>query len=112
MSLESDPPDTEIITIEDEDAALVATPKNTQNKLDIRLPDIEVESCKLPDGTTVVRGATVELKDRSKHESGKLHSGDFIRVLHITRNLETDEVSLKGLRLRRAKYLGPMLSCK
>lgn len=46
------------------------------------------------------------------HESGSLHSGDFVRVKYIVKNAETGEVCFRGHRLKRVKYLGQLFNCK
>jgi DNA (cytosine-5)-methyltransferase 1 len=107
-------PTPEIITIDDdEDAGPQSSPKTrrTQERPRIELPDAEITSWTLPNDVVVKRGLTVELKDRSRNGNG-LHSGDFLRILHIIQNQETDEVKLRGHRLRRTKYLGPIWDCE
>ncbi|KAF2810558.1 S-adenosyl-L-methionine-dependent methyltransferase [Mytilinidion resinicola] len=71
----------------------------------IRLPFQEDAYAKTQDGLIVRHGDSVEL-ERGEDEMQGLQSGDFLRVRHIIRNLETDEVVLRGLRFRRAKYMG------
>jgi DNA (cytosine-5)-methyltransferase 1 len=107
-------PTPEIITIDDDDdAGPQPSPRTrrTQERPRIELPNAEIPSWTLPNGVKVKRGFTVELKDRSGNANG-LHSGDFLRILHIIQNQETDEVRLRGHRLRRTKYLGPIWDCE
>jgi DNA (cytosine-5)-methyltransferase 1 len=63
-------------------------------------------------GSVIVPGDTVEMKDYSGHAADSMHSADFLRVKHIIINLQTDEVRLRGHRLRRVKYLGQIFDCK
>lgn len=66
-----------------------------------------------PDRSTKIRaGDTVELEDGEEHLMNELHSGDFLRVKQVILNLETDEVKLRGHRLRRTKYHGQIFDCK
>jgi DNA (cytosine-5)-methyltransferase 1 len=78
----------------------------------IKLPDKEIECYSLSKGCMIVPGDTVELKDTSSLAKDTNHSGDFLRVKHIIMNFESDEVRLRGLRLRRTKYLHQMFDCK
>jgi DNA (cytosine-5)-methyltransferase 1 len=58
-------------------------------------------------------GDTVELADAVDHkDDGTMHSGDFLRVKHIIQDTETGETRVKGHRMRRAKYLTPLIECK
>jgi len=41
-----------------------------------------------------------------------MHSGDFLRIRNILMNMETDEVRLRGWRMRRTKYLGQVFDCE
>ena len=75
-------------------------------------PDVEVRSCNLPCGK-IRAGHTVELKDTIEHADETLmHSGDFLRVKQIIRNNVTGETRLRGLRMRRVKYLAPLIDRK
>jgi DNA (cytosine-5)-methyltransferase 1 len=78
----------------------------------IKLPDKEIDCYSLSKGCMIVPGDTVELKDTSSLAEGTNHSGDFLRVKHIIMNFESGEVRLRGLRLRRTKYLQQMFDCK
>jgi DNA (cytosine-5)-methyltransferase 1 len=78
----------------------------------IRLPDSELKCYRLGPGCLIEPGVTVELRDHSTHEGDAMHSADFLRVKHIIMDLETDEVRLRGYRLRRTKYLGQIFDCK
>lgn len=77
----------------------------------ITLPDIEIRRYKLSKGCDVKPGDTVELKDHSSHEAEASHSGDFLRIKHIIMDTETDQVRLRGHRLRRTKYSGQIFDC-
>ncbi|KAH7090195.1 S-adenosyl-L-methionine-dependent methyltransferase [Paraphoma chrysanthemicola] len=79
---------------------------------DIRPPDTEIQRYKLRKGCTLKPGDTVELRDHSAHEGEPMHSGDFLRIRRIIMDLETDEVRLRGHRLRRTKYLGQIFDWK
>jgi DNA (cytosine-5)-methyltransferase 1 len=46
------------------------------------------------------------------HEGDGMNSGDFLRVKYIIIDLETDEIRLRGHRLRRTKYLGQVFDCE
>lgn len=78
----------------------------------IELPDAEISKYKLRKGCTIAVGDTVELQDTRNHEDDLNHSGDYLRVKHIIMNLQTDEVRLRGYRLRRTKYLQQLFECK
>lgn len=72
----------------------------------IRSPLAYVDSCDL-DGITIRPGDTVELMLKPGESSG-----DFLKVTSIIEDLETEEITLRGLRLRRNKFYGPMLGRK
>jgi DNA (cytosine-5)-methyltransferase 1 len=115
----------EIITIEEEDPeALLSRPepaptpashsspfrkllKNTT----IKFPDIERRSYRLNASTQIKRGDTVELRDKSDRDPTELHSGDFFRVKFVIQNMQTDELRLRGFRLRRTKYHHQYFDC-
>jgi DNA (cytosine-5)-methyltransferase 1 len=78
----------------------------------IKAPDSEIKRYRLSKGCTIQAGDTVELKDSSAHESDLMHSGDFLRIKHIIINLQTNEVRLRGLRLRRVKALKQIFDCR
>ena len=78
----------------------------------ISAPDVEINSYRLNKGNVLKPGDTVELENHSEQQSHALHSGDYLRVKHIIMNLETDEVRLRGHRMRRTKYLGQIFDCK
>jgi DNA (cytosine-5)-methyltransferase 1 len=116
---DSEPEITEIAS-----SASSATPTTANSKNDIarfrklhaedsiRAPYAEIQRYKLNKGSVIKPGDTVELRDHSAHESDLMHSGDFVRIKKIIINLETDEVRLRGHRLRRTKYLGQIFDCK
>jgi DNA (cytosine-5)-methyltransferase 1 len=79
---------------------------------DISLPDITIQRFKMAKGIIVRPGDTVELRDHSELELEAMHSGDFLRIKTIIMNMQTDEVRLRGYRLRRTKYLGQIFDCK
>ncbi|KAF2116861.1 S-adenosyl-L-methionine-dependent methyltransferase [Lophiotrema nucula] len=71
-------------------------------------PYAEVETYQL----TYRVGDTVELKDTKQHSGNGLQSGDFLYIKHVIKNLATDEVKLRGYRLRRTKYHGQIFDWK
>ncbi|RAR08341.1 S-adenosyl-L-methionine-dependent methyltransferase [Stemphylium lycopersici] len=78
----------------------------------IKPPDVILKSYKLGKGVVIKPGITVELEDQSIQEVEAMHSGDFLRVKFIVMNLQTDEVRIRGYRMRRTKYLGQMFHWK
>jgi hypothetical protein len=79
----------------------------------VQLPDHEVQQYNISKDCAIKPGDTVELKDKSERISNANHSGDFLRVRQIIVNLETDEIRLRGLRMRRMKYLEQqVIRCK
>ncbi|KAG9185322.1 hypothetical protein G6011_07866 [Alternaria panax] len=66
--------------------------------------DVQLETCRLPDGTVIKVGDAVELRKPSFREQG-LQSGDFLKVSKIVKNAVNEEVSLSGHRFVREKYL-------
>jgi DNA (cytosine-5)-methyltransferase 1 len=109
--------DLEIIAIEPR-KAYVTPPKATANSGKapssdaIALPDVRIQRYKLGTGTAIAPGDTVELKDHLTREPNAMHSGDFLRIKFIIKNLQTDEVRLRGYRMRRTKYFGQIFDCK
>ncbi|KAK1913467.1 hypothetical protein P3342_005403 [Pyrenophora teres f. teres] len=79
--------------------------RKTISSEDIKLPDITIQSYKLSKGNIIKPGDTVELQDHTNQPADDMHSGDFLRVKSVIMNLETDQVRLRGHRLRRTKYL-------
>ncbi|KAI4680034.1 uncharacterized protein J4E88_005925 [Alternaria novae-zelandiae] len=79
---------------------------------DISLPDVAIQRYKISNSFVIKPGDTVELKDRSNQDEGAMHSGDFLRIKIIIMNMETDEVRLRGWRMRRTKYLGQIFDWK
>jgi DNA (cytosine-5)-methyltransferase 1 len=79
---------------------------------DISLPDVAIQRYKIGTGFVIKPGDTVELKDHSNQDEGAMHSGDFLRIKSIIMNMETDEVRLRGWRMRRTKYLGQIFDCE
>jgi DNA (cytosine-5)-methyltransferase 1 len=77
----------------------------------INPPDALIQRYKLGKGNVVKPGDTVELRDHSRQRD-TMHSGDFLRIKSIVMNMETDEVRLRGHRLRRTKYLGQIFDWK
>ena len=104
----SEPEITGVFARDDSSSARSATPIKNGS---IQLPDTELQRFKLGKGSVITPGDTVELKDTSSHSADAMHSGDFLRIKHIIMNLETDEVRLRGYRLRRTKYLGQIFDC-
>ncbi|EMD96261.1 hypothetical protein COCC4DRAFT_55783 [Bipolaris maydis ATCC 48331] len=74
--------------------------------------EVVIESYRLGKGLVIRPESTVELHDHLTHEINTRHSGDFLRVKFIVMNLETDEVRLRGQRMRRVKYLGQLFDWK
>ncbi|KAI4605989.1 hypothetical protein J4E83_010255 [Alternaria metachromatica] len=83
-----------------------------QSNNDISLPDVAIQRYKIGTGFVIKPGDTVELKDHSNQDEGAMHSGDFLRIKSIIMNMETDEVRLRGWRMRRTKYLGQIFDWK
>ncbi|OCL15395.1 S-adenosyl-L-methionine-dependent methyltransferase [Glonium stellatum] len=75
-------------------------------------PFVECSTHELDNDIELRVGETVELKRGVQVPSGEHHSGDFLRIKHIIRNLETDDVTLRGQRFRRTKYLGQIFDWK
>lgn len=86
--------------------------RNLPPSNDISLPDVAIQRYRISTGFVIKPGDTVELKDRSNQDEGAMHSGDFLRIKTIIMNMETDEVRLRGWRMRRTKYLGQIFDCK
>ncbi|KAF2655768.1 S-adenosyl-L-methionine-dependent methyltransferase [Lophiostoma macrostomum CBS 122681] len=79
---------------------------------DVVLPEVSIASYCVQDGTLIQIKDTVELQDNAHQDDDGLHSGDFLRVTDIVINQETDEVKLRGYRLRLTKYLNGLLARK
>ena len=105
----SEPEITGVFTRKDSSSGRSETPVKNGS---IQLPDTEIQRFKLGKGSDITPGDTVELIDTSSHAADAMHSGDFLRIKHIIMDLETDEVRLRGYRLRRTKYLGQVFDCK
>ncbi|KAI4933897.1 uncharacterized protein J4E92_003566 [Alternaria infectoria] len=110
-----------IATSSREASATPTTPSSNEGKTrtrkhppsnDISLPDVAIQRYKVGTGFVIKPGDTVELKDHSNQDEGAMHSGDFLRIKNILMNLETDEVRLRGWRMRRTKYLGQIFDWK
>ncbi|KAI2484163.1 C-5 cytosine methyltransferase DmtA [Pyrenophora tritici-repentis] len=86
--------------------------RKTISSEDVELPDISIQSFKLSKGNIIKPGDTVELRDHTNQPADAMHSGDFLRVKAIIMNLETDQIRLRGHRLRRTKYLGQIFNWK
>ncbi|EUC42175.1 hypothetical protein COCMIDRAFT_39720 [Bipolaris oryzae ATCC 44560] len=74
--------------------------------------EVVIGSYRLGKGLVIRPDHTVELRDHLTHEVNTRHSSDFLRVKYIVLNLETDEVRLRGYRMRRVKYLGQLFDWK
>ncbi|UPX15996.1 DNA (cytosine-5-)-methyltransferase [Ascochyta rabiei] len=73
------------------------------------LKDFELPSLSLECG--VIRpGSVVELQDRSGREANAMRSGDFLLVRAIIESVETEEVVIRGYRMRRCAYLWPLFA--
>lgn len=111
---EDDDRSREYIVIDDND-----DDDNDYNGYDSRLRAEEAafpETVKLPfyrldNGTLIRAGDTVELIDRTER-SAELLSGDFLRISTIVEDLNEQEVTLEGYRLRRCSYLQPLFHGK
>ena len=115
----------EIITIDEEDPeAPLSRPGSTPisasrsspfrkslKNTTIKFPDIERRSYRFNTSTNIKRGDTVELQDKSDRDPNELHSGDFFRVKYVIQNIQTDEIRLRGFRLRRTKYHHQYFDC-
>lgn len=77
----------------------------------IQLPEIELRQYSLSHGCAIAPKDTVELRDLN-HEGESMNSGDFLRVKYVIKNLNTGEVYLRGLRLKRTKYTGQLFNCR
>lgn len=105
----SDEEDPVYITIEDDDEdALFATP----SRQFIPMPkEFELPSYSLPCG--LIRPRTVvEMKDHTGRRSGNLLSGDFLLVKAVIENVDSEDVVLRGYRMRRCSYLQPLFDSK
>ncbi|KAF1358962.1 S-adenosyl-L-methionine-dependent methyltransferase [Lizonia empirigonia] len=71
----------------------------------ISLPDAEMSEYKLSNGNIITPGDTVELVDQSTHDLNAMHSGDFLCIKNLIKDLRTDEVRIRGYLMHRAKYL-------
>ncbi|KAF2465977.1 S-adenosyl-L-methionine-dependent methyltransferase [Lindgomyces ingoldianus] len=114
----------EIITIED--GSPIALPESSIGRAfrgpgqpatsvrasQIQLPNVELDIFQLEAGIAIKVGDTVELKDKVDRRGDRLHSGAFLRVKHILKDLETDEVRLRGYLLCRTKYHGQFFDWK
>ncbi|KAF2872901.1 S-adenosyl-L-methionine-dependent methyltransferase [Massariosphaeria phaeospora] len=114
LDYDTDATGPDIITIEDDDAE-AETETEEDIRIAINLVDdprkyfVDEYEC----GDFVIKvGLTVELKDASERAPEKLHSGDFLRVKTIVQDKQTEEVKVRGYRLRRTKYHGQMLDWK
>ncbi|KAF2195686.1 S-adenosyl-L-methionine-dependent methyltransferase, partial [Zopfia rhizophila CBS 207.26] len=86
------------------------SPKTIRNG-PISFPDVEENTFILNTGCTITAGDTVELRNTVSFPTGR-HSGDFIRVKAIIRDAQTNEIRIRGLRMTRAKYHGPLFDWK
>ncbi|KAJ4994344.1 Modification methylase HphIA [Stagonosporopsis vannaccii] len=82
------------------------------NKSSICPPDIELQIYRLAHDLVIQPGDTVELVDHSKQEPEAMHSGSFLRIKHIIKDLKTDDVRLRGYVLLRTKYIGQIFDWK
>jgi DNA (cytosine-5)-methyltransferase 1 len=119
LDFDSDLPEPEIIAVQAQGrSAFTSTSTSTKatrskppKNGSVLYPDTEIQSYKLSKGCVIKPGDTVELLDHSSHREAT-HSGDFLRIKHIIMNLATDEVRLRGYRLRRTKYLEQIFDCE
>lgn len=61
---------------------------------------------------TIRANDTVELENDCNRVPGCLTSGDFLRVKTIFKDVKTNSIKLRGLRLRRCKYLSGQFKSK
>lgn len=57
-------------------------------------------------------GSVVELEDLSGRTSNHLLSGDFLLIRSIIEDVETENIVLRGFRMRRVEYLQPLFNSK
>ncbi len=82
--------------------------------LDITLPSVVVDQCSFrrvdrPRDWSIIKiGDTVELGAHLR-DTCKFRKGDFLRVKIIIKDLSTDQITLRGWRLRRSLYFEGML---
>ncbi|KAF2830238.1 S-adenosyl-L-methionine-dependent methyltransferase, partial [Ophiobolus disseminans] len=69
---------------------------------EFELPKFELQ------GGDIFPGDVLELHDHTERNLGYLFSGDFLLVRSIVENVKTEEVILRGYRLRRCAYLQPL----
>ncbi|EUC35618.1 hypothetical protein COCCADRAFT_3158 [Bipolaris zeicola 26-R-13] len=93
-------------------ASSTASGPNLARASSLQHPEVLIESYRLGKGLVIRPEQTVELHDHLTYEVNIRHSGDFLRVKYIIMNLETDEVRLRGYRMRRVKYLGQLFDWK
>ncbi len=106
--------DIDYITIEDDEdeddvfALSPATPPRVSPPLpeNFEIPGV-THSC-----GTIRAGDVVELIDHTEREPAALQSGDFLLVRAIIEDVATEEVKLRGYRLRRCKCYQPMFEGK
>lgn len=80
-------------------------------------PKVYIDNCKLTaceaqfdsSACTLKIGDTVELAGPNLQG---LQPGGFLRIIKIIKDLETDEITLRGLQFRRNRFLQPMLPRK
>ncbi|KAF3052169.1 hypothetical protein E8E11_005190 [Didymella keratinophila] len=101
---------------EDEQTGLVDIAQSTQTRPSItsgvaraqlapQLEDIELRLHRLPDGTIVRPGDTVELQCPDHRRADVESSGDFLRIVRILKDEDTGDVTLRGHRYLREKYI-------
>jgi DNA (cytosine-5)-methyltransferase 1 len=90
----------------------IPSPQKPLKNAVVQPPNVEISSYRLNKFILIGIGDTLELRGSEEHSYNTLHSGDFIRVKVIILNLETDEILLRGHRLRRCKYEGQTFNCK
>ncbi|KAF9698369.1 hypothetical protein EKO04_003611 [Ascochyta lentis] len=94
-----------------DDGADLSSPIPARSDHSPSFKDFELPSLSLECG--VIRpGSVLELQDRSGRENNEMISGDFLLVRTIVENAETEEVVLRGYRMRRCSYLQPLFDAK
>ncbi|KAF2131193.1 S-adenosyl-L-methionine-dependent methyltransferase [Dothidotthia symphoricarpi CBS 119687] len=74
--------------------------------------EIELPWHILESGVTVHPGTVIELRDHTDRKTKHMTSGDFLFVKHIIEDLASEEVILRGYRLRRCSSLRPLFDNK
>ncbi|KAJ4297542.1 hypothetical protein N0V90_005434 [Kalmusia sp. IMI 367209] len=98
----------EYIVIDDDNASDRARSAEQEERFPVT---VELPSIQLDCGMVKSRDI-VELFDRTERVADQALSGDFLWISAIIEDLETNEITLQGYRLRRCSYLRPLFDCK